>query len=389
MPIFAQRIIFLSLFLPGAGICGNHVETGLRTDSRGTARTYNVLHYGVTGDGKTDDSERIQQLLDSLPDSGGIIYFPAPSVKYLFRRGLVLEDKKNITLKGEDTASTVLEFNGFLGICISIRKSRNCAVVNLKIIGQQQKVMGLDAAAIKVSRSDSVVIRNISIDGAITNGIEGFLSSYCLVRDNKIVNTKNYNGIGWAGGEYNVFSNNTCANNRGQGIEIRSQQNAEVIENVCSFNGTPGEQSSGITVEAEDGDLTLPKVDKELRGGSRNIKIHRNRCEGNFWSGISIVSSRRDTVSEVIVSENTLVNNRGSGIFIATGAEHQELRTSRGITIQNNIFVAQNGTENRDIWLYFTRDVTVRGNKHSVSFTGIRSDASQTVTSDVRVNEIK
>jgi hypothetical protein len=153
--------------------------------------------------------------------------------------------------------------------------------------------------------------------------------------------------------------------------------------------GHRGEQSSGITVEAEDGDPLLPKVDRNLPGGSRDINVLRNRCEGNYSSGITVVSSRKDTVSGVFIAYNTLMNNRGSGIFVATGAELQELRTTSGIVIQNNRFIVSDGHESRDIWLYFAKDVTVKENTHSNSFTGIRSDATRNIVSDVNVNEVK
>jgi polygalacturonase len=209
----------------------------VRIGSNGSILSIDVTTLGAKGDGNSDDGIFIQQAIDMLPDSGGVVYLPVPFSSYRIIRTISVIRKNGVIIRGDNAPVTL---SGFIGIGFSIVQSSHCTVSGLKIIGQNTMQLGANAAAIKVSRSSDILLENNVIEGAVTNGIEGFRSSHCIVRNNVVRGTRNYNGIGWAGGEYNLFSRNTCMNNRGQGIEIRSQHHAEVIDNVCMNNGTPG-----------------------------------------------------------------------------------------------------------------------------------------------------
>lgn len=69
---------------------------------------YNVKNYGVMGDGKTDDTKAIQNIINMVgKNGGGIIYFP--NGKYKFTDMLKIT-YSYITLKGE--TNSVLEYHG-------------------------------------------------------------------------------------------------------------------------------------------------------------------------------------------------------------------------------------------------------------------------------------
>jgi Endopolygalacturonase len=70
------------------------------------AGLYNVMDYGATGDGATDDTAAIQEAIDAASDAGGgTVWFP-PGV-YL---ALALQGKSNVNLLGE--AGAILRKNG-------------------------------------------------------------------------------------------------------------------------------------------------------------------------------------------------------------------------------------------------------------------------------------
>lgn len=69
---------------------------------------YNVKDYGVIGDGKTDDTKAIQNIINTVGENGGgIIYFP--NGKYRFS-DMIRITYSHITLKGE--TNSVLEYHG-------------------------------------------------------------------------------------------------------------------------------------------------------------------------------------------------------------------------------------------------------------------------------------
>ena len=69
---------------------------------------YNVKNYGVVGDGKTDDTKAIQNIINTVgANGGGIIYFP--NGKYKFS-DMIRITYSHITLKGE--TNSVLEYHG-------------------------------------------------------------------------------------------------------------------------------------------------------------------------------------------------------------------------------------------------------------------------------------
>jgi hypothetical protein len=89
-------------------------------DARGVPKTtaraglFNVLDFGATGDGVTDDTAAIQAALDACGTSGGIVYFPAGT--YIITAPLLIP-AGSITIRGADKSRT------------QIRKTTNTAGV--------------------------------------------------------------------------------------------------------------------------------------------------------------------------------------------------------------------------------------------------------------------
>lgn len=234
-----------------------------------------IKEFGAKGDGVTDDLAAIQKAILSIRQTGGTIQFPRSKSPYRISGTVVIEGMHDIVLTGEGSILKLSSDKGDLFSGILIRKCRRISVTGIQIAGQKVFRIGANAAGIKVSLSDSVSLMNVTVTDAVTNGIEGILSSYCSVERCTVSQTQNYNGIGWTGGHHNSFLSNTCTVNRGQGIEIRSQQNSIVRGNYCAQNGAVGEQSSGITVEAEDGTVEITSVT-----GDSPMKIVTNAPHG-------------------------------------------------------------------------------------------------------------
>ena len=68
---------------------------------------FNVLDYGATGDGSTDDWAAIQAAIDAAQPTKGAVYLPAPSSKYAISKPLVLDDGQQLI--GESRESCIIE----------------------------------------------------------------------------------------------------------------------------------------------------------------------------------------------------------------------------------------------------------------------------------------
>ena len=83
-----------------------------------TSNVANVMSFGATGNGITDDHASIVSAITSLNGNSGIVYFPAGN--YLIGSTLSLPD--SVTLKGDGADLTILTFDlgGVSGNCINI-----------------------------------------------------------------------------------------------------------------------------------------------------------------------------------------------------------------------------------------------------------------------------
>jgi len=86
---------------------------------------YNVLDFGATGDGTTDDTAAIQAAItaiESATPSGGTVYFPNPSVNYQVTTLTVLAD--GVRLLGESALTTKIIGTALTGHVIHVRGDR-------------------------------------------------------------------------------------------------------------------------------------------------------------------------------------------------------------------------------------------------------------------------
>lgn len=80
----------------------------------GVSNRINVMNYGATGDGVTDDTNAIADAIDELT-SGDVLYFPKGT--YLITPPIVI-DVANVTILGEDTAKIKTAETGLYNIMI-------------------------------------------------------------------------------------------------------------------------------------------------------------------------------------------------------------------------------------------------------------------------------
>ncbi len=119
-------------------------------------RGISVLDYGATGDGSTDDTTAIQDAIDALATTGGLIWFPAGT--YVVSSTLTIYTN-HIMLAGEGPQATVIECNFADGNILAIG-STTTNVYQGRVTGITftSSVAKIGGAAIKVTNAHQIYL---------------------------------------------------------------------------------------------------------------------------------------------------------------------------------------------------------------------------------------
>lgn len=279
----------------------------------------NVLDYGATGDGTTDDAAAVQLALNA----GGTVFFPVGT--YLIGTTLdvlsntqVLLDQ-NATVKAKSTLSgnlfsvnarTNVKFTGgiFDGnkanaasatAVIYIYNSSSVWVNNTTV--QNGKVRNINVEGPSTSSvSKNIFIQNNSINNATNVGITFTYTGNILI-ENNIVAT---NGAGLTSGESSYISivGNSFFANTNDGC---------AVGNNCSFVTITGNVSESNGAEG----INIDGVDHGVITGNTS---YNNLIGISVWSrSPGTASSKRNVVSSNSVSSCTQV-----GIVVADGNDY-------------------------------------------------------------------
>ncbi len=286
-----------------------------------SGRVVNVMAEGAVGNGKTDDTQAIQNAIDKVAGSGGIVLIPGGT--YLIDAVTHLKPKSDMTLKMEQGAVLKAMPNNKENYGIITIKN----VANVNIIGgivqgerdQHQGKTGEWGMGVELYGSKNVVIENV------------------ISKDN------------WGDGFYiNDEATNTsfCGvvadNNRRQGMSVISADGILVQDSVFQrTNGT--EPMAGIDIE--------PNKNTNVS----NVRILNNLVMHNEGSGI--VSSVSDdangsaSVKNVVIDSNTVVNNGkigaySAGIYLNRQVDQKVTNNTVSNNFQDGIGVVSESTRN-------------------------------------------
>ncbi|MDO6450492.1 glycosyl hydrolase family 28-related protein [Oceanobacillus profundus] len=193
----------------------------------------NVEEFNANWDDDTDDTESIQNAIDSLIPEGGTVYFPKgeyiiDAVKSIVLRG-------NITLFFEEGAILNVKPNDKENYeVLKIHDVENVKIEgNLKIVGERKRHLGETGEwgfGLSIRGSKNVYVENAEIEDMWGDAI--YIGS---------TNKQNYS-------ENIVIVNPILNNNRRQGISVISAINLTVLNPVITnTHGTP--PSGGIDLE--------------------------------------------------------------------------------------------------------------------------------------------
>lgn len=337
----------------------------------------NVLDYGATGDGVTNDSSAIQSALNV----GGTVYFPSG----LYSVGTTLNVPANTevilaedaTLKAAvgltgpilyvNAVSNVkvtggtIDGNGSVaslstyGIHVydsSYVNISNCVVKNAKSVNV--RIEGPSSGSV----SSDISVTNCEITGSLGVGFTPTYSSYVLFSNNKVIN----NVTGFTSGEVfnmnivgNTFHNNandgcavgnncsyvtvvgnTSSYNGAEGINIDGVNHGVIVGNtsvanligIAVWNRSPGTPLAGRNVVSGNSISTCTQYGIVLADSQNNCVIEANSINACGYEGIYV-----NECSYGVIANNTVNENALHGISLVGGI---------GVKIDSN-YCSENG----------------------------------------------
>ena len=173
----------------------------------------NVRNFGAAGDGKTDDTKAILKAIDSLPQAGGVVYFPpghyltrtVPGKSYVTFQGNSSWGYRNYTAGSTvispvaDDLTTLFDLKGSVGTRLvgltldGMNKGKGMHGVYAKHGGVEQnividdcRIMQFTGSGIRLDNSWVFMIRHSILFENMMAGIDGTGSYDGWILDNQI-----------------------------------------------------------------------------------------------------------------------------------------------------------------------------------------------------------
>ena len=221
---------------------------------------------------KRASAEEVEKLIESFIGAQDSTIIEIPSGFYDVKTPLILDNKKNITIRGKGIQETVLSFKNLTSGGEGIK------LVGKNILIEKLTVEDAPGDGIKAQQCDTITFRELYVTW--TNGNKSKNGTYAIypvqcknvLVDNCIAAHSRDAGI-YVGQSENVIVKNSKAFGNVAGIEIENCDNSEVFDNFVYEN------AGGILVFNLPG---LPKSD------GKNVKIYRNKIVSNNHENFAV-----------------------------------------------------------------------------------------------------
>ncbi len=311
---------------------------------------FNVLDFGATGDGTTDDSAAIQAAIDSIDvNRGGTVYLPQG--KYYIATGLTCTTVTGLHLMGEGSpgidhtvakgSTQIIVGDGQWGLTLgdfSAEYWRGWRASNLQFfeknagmaLGGLWQKSGSDSSFYSCEFGNFTAGKGIYLDGSNGSGGTGHYSQYNSFVDCRVGICLTGIHCFQSGG--NRFTN--CYVNGG-------------------VNSVPGTGNLGVKFELGDSNMLIGTL---LSGYDTLVEIGNNlyskmvACRVEDWrtQAVHVLTGSRDAHIQ-LTGTNNIAGSLGSGVVIDSGATDTRV-DSQIISISSSALrVVDNGTRSRFI----------------------------------------
>jgi polygalacturonase len=305
------------------------------------ATTVDVRSRGARGDGKTDDTAAIQAAIDALPASGGVVLVPAGHYMVDAERSIRLRPNVEFRMTPDTAIEALPNANTHYSV-IKVVRADNARIVGGRVIGERKAHRGDGGEwgfGINVRASHNVSITGTQVSDCWGDGIwigaTGKGATLAISTDVVV------DGV-------------VCSNNRRQGLSIGPCKRVKILNST--FRNTHGTApQSGIDVEPMDqgpvSDVLVQNchlVDNKGCG----LEIHHS-VSGLVARGCTITGNKGYGVLAVHVTDlwidgNTITGNGLNGIVLAS--------KTRDVKVTGNTLRANNNRRVHNLLKSFTSD---------------------------------
>lgn len=323
---------------------------------KGESMYYDVKNYGAVGDGLTDDTVAIQNLISDVDVYGSTIYFPPGS--YLINNTLEFNnDNINVICDGlivsRNVVAWMIRFNAsFCKISVKIdgdnkasnginnlgesNTIENCLIENMyNDVGSS---VGLNSVNFGVTIIQNNTIRNINApsdthghdDIGISRGIRINSNEHqdtVRIRDNIIENI-----IGAEGDAIHLFITSSLRyDHENVDIQVSGNKIHEFSRRAIKFQ-TCGCQAFNNEIISH-GEYGFPATAIDVQY-VHNTLVENNKLDIKNMATISIAGYEENNVKNVKINNNIITNHNDNTTIYAT--------LSHELTISNNLFIGGN-----------------------------------------------
>lgn len=337
--------------------------------------TFNVLDYGVTGNGSTDDTDAIQALLRTASGNGAV-FFPAGTYMVrtnevlagnVLQRGIQIPSNSELILDNDAIIQAITNTDDVYNI-LSIFRTSNVTIRGGTINGDLASHAGSltkNGVGLRIQHGTNVTVYDTVFSNTITDGVSILYDYQSLSRPNSenvflynVSAIDNYrNGVSVIGLDNGgIFGGKFTGSNLG-GIDIEPNGVTAItltpseVKNFTVSGVIASNNNSGIVVYANG---TSPD-----QGIINGVSLTDNNLENNVTSDIYvfqaddvIISNNKtnggasigaiciDSSKKIIVANNDVRNSSSFGIRVLTVTSS---RLVDGVTISGNVIDSSAG----------------------------------------------
>lgn len=308
-------------------------------------QVYNVIAYGATGDGVTDDWAASQAAADAIPVTGGTLYFPKAAG---FRHSRVVLIKAGTRILGEGTAGPIVPFPDgsfvphnmpiFGGNIFTLFANVNFgagSITDTDITYENLAlgpVNGVHFSGFGITTRQAQNVQVINCTGQFMNELAIMVASKdtlfdrCTVRDMAIAAFDH-----WEGADHATVRDCTVYDSPHAVLF-----NSEATLGTAAFVSSNLRVTGGKFVRCSSGAIFVAPLNASEGSTLHTVKIRDNYIDqdGNPWPGIAVHSS-----SDIDIGGNTIENVVGAANCITIGAESASFPSDkfdlRGNTLRN------------------------------------------------------
>lgn len=280
----------------------------------------NVKQFGAKGDGTTDDTEAIQNAINAIPKTGGILYFPPG--KYIQGDGTGLDYQPGDTTYSEPTNRDIRYiFDSYNHLTIS----GYGAVIEANINNPSTE----KHAGLVFTNCTNIIIKGLTYDGRLDKRPKTILADDSLYNKQHGIDIRGYNenitlidvtctrcmmdgffiGGLWANKELKPTGirmlNCISTYNYRQGLSVVSADNGEILNCQFSYTGVIKSTAPRAGIDFECDETTIERND--------NWIVHNCKFLNNVGTGIDIsLASNNIEVTSSYFYNNAMHINCGS-----------------------------------------------------------------------------